>query len=70
MLAVTWIAAIPKRGRRMLIYGIGVAIVLGIGTSQLYLGLHFVTDLLAGWTAGVLLGLLFAGFCQPASVTR
>jgi undecaprenyl-diphosphatase len=67
--AVTWIACIPRRGRRVLMGGIGTALVLFIGTSQLYLGLHFVTDLFAGWTAGVLLGLLFAGL-QGASAKR
>jgi undecaprenyl-diphosphatase len=66
LLARAWVRSIPNRRPRIFGYGICLAVVLFIGTSQLYLGLHFVTDLLAGWTAGTLLALLLVGFMEAA----
>jgi undecaprenyl-diphosphatase len=66
VLATLWARHVPTRGQQIGSYVSLGAIVLFIGTSQLYLGLHFVTDLLAGWTAGALLALLLAGVIEPA----
>jgi undecaprenyl-diphosphatase len=44
---------------RFVVYAVCLLLVLLIGASQLYLGLYFLTDLLAGWTAGVLLALVW-----------
>jgi len=65
VLAMIWEKSIPERGLRIAACVLGVIVVLFIGASQLYLGLHFVTDLLAGWTAGTLLALAAAGFLVP-----
>lgn len=57
---------------RYLIYAACLLLVLLIGASQLYLGLHFLTDLLAGWTAGVLLALVwnfFVGARAPSALS-
>lgn len=44
--------ALPKRRLRVFTIGIGVLLVFLIGTSRLYLGVHYPTDVLAGWTVG------------------
>jgi len=44
---------------RYLLDAVCLILVLLIGASQLYLGLNFLTDLLAGWTAGVMLALVW-----------
>ena len=48
------------RNRRTKIYLISVAILLclAIGISRVYLGVHWPTDVLAGWTAGGVWALL------------
>ncbi len=42
-------------------------LIMAIGFSRLYLGVHFVTDVLGGWLAGGALVLLFLWADQPAS---
>jgi undecaprenyl-diphosphatase len=37
---------------RWLAVGLGLAVVVAIGLSRLYLGVHYPTDVLAGWTVG------------------
>ena len=47
---------IGRRGhplRRMLVLAIAAALVLGIGLSRIYLGMHWPTDVLAGYLTGV-----------------
>lgn len=51
--------------RRVKLYLISMAIVLtvGVGISRVYLGVHWPTDVLAGWTAGA----FWALFCWQAA---
>ena len=43
---------LPRRGDRMLLYAATGLLVLAIGFSRLYLGVHFLSDVLAGFAAG------------------
>jgi membrane-associated phospholipid phosphatase len=44
---------LPTRGRRILAVTAAAALVAAIGFSRLYLGVHFLSDVLAGYAAGV-----------------
>jgi undecaprenyl-diphosphatase len=50
---------------RLLLFGIVFLLVLLIGTSQLFLGYDFLTDVLAGWAAGLGLVLTASLFLPP-----
>ena len=43
---------LPRRGDRMLLYAAAGLLILAIGFSRLYLGVHFLSDVLAGFAAG------------------
>jgi undecaprenyl-diphosphatase len=43
---------LPTRGERVLLLAGTGALVLAIGFSRLYLGVHFLSDVLAGYAAG------------------
>lgn len=49
----------PNRVMRRLTYGVAVVLVLGIGWSRLYLGVHYPSDVAAGYAAGF----AWATFC-------
>lgn len=54
------VAKAQKRARlRAFVLTVGVAATLLIGISRVYLGVHYPTDVLAGWCAGALWALLF-----------
>lgn len=58
-LALAAARRLTRRSHRLLILlGAGVLILL-IGVSRLYLGVHFVTDVVAGWFGGGAFALLF-----------
>jgi membrane-associated phospholipid phosphatase len=53
---------------RVLVLALSAVPVLAAGASQLYLGNHFLTDILAGWAGGAAVLLLAARFLWPAAV--
>ena len=54
----------PQRRRRLYVLGTAVFLTLLIGTSRVYLGVHWPTDVLAGWC----IGSAWAVLCWTASV--
>jgi undecaprenyl-diphosphatase len=47
-----------RRRTKALVYGLAGAILLGVGVSRVYLGVHFPSDVLAGWVLGATWALL------------
>jgi undecaprenyl-diphosphatase len=43
----------PRRGVRLLVWGVAALLVAGIGTSRVYLGVHYPSDVLGGFAAGL-----------------
>jgi len=49
----TMIASLETRRRtKALVYGLAVILTVGVGFSRIYLGVHWPTDVLGGWTLG------------------
>jgi membrane-associated phospholipid phosphatase len=53
-----WLAEGKPARRRIVAWAVGIFFVLLIGFTRLYLGVHFPTDLLAGWGVGAIILLL------------
>lgn len=49
LLAAQWA---PTRGGRVFLVGASIALIMGIGFSRVFLGVHWPTDVLAGWAVG------------------
>jgi undecaprenyl-diphosphatase len=47
-----------NRSAKTLLVGLAAALVIGIGASRVYLGVHWPTDVLAGWAMGTAVALL------------
>ncbi|MEO8580720.1 MAG: bifunctional DedA family/phosphatase PAP2 family protein, partial [Gemmatimonadales bacterium] len=54
MLAYLLIRVVDQRRTKTLVVGASLALVLAIGFSRLYLGVHYFSDIVAGYAAGVL----------------
>jgi undecaprenyl-diphosphatase len=52
-LALVVARRLRRRRQRVLVVGGGLALVLVIGLTRLYLGVHYPTDVLAGWALGL-----------------
>lgn len=57
-LAVLIARTLERRRLRIYVVAAGAALTLLIGVTRLYLGVHYPTDVLAGWTAGLLWALI------------
>ncbi|MEP7082540.1 MAG: phosphatase PAP2 family protein [Chloroflexota bacterium] len=57
---------LPRAVRAALI-GALLLLVLLIGLSRIWLGVHYPTDVVAGWTAGAVIVLLYRWFTRPVS---
>jgi len=53
-----WLAGAKHGHRRIVVWASAIFFVLLIGFTRLYLGVHFPTDLLAGWALGAIILLL------------
>lgn len=51
-LGVLFARSLPRRRLRIFVVSVSVLIALLVGVSRVYLGVHWPTDVLAGWTLG------------------
>jgi undecaprenyl-diphosphatase len=57
-LAVILAAGEPRRDVRVLLFACAVLVILAVGLSRVYLGVHWPTDVLAGWALGAAIALV------------
>ncbi len=59
-----WFAEKKSGMKRFLVWAAAIFFILLIGFTRLYLGVHFPTDLLAGWIIGAIILFLMYGLSQ------
>ncbi len=57
-LAVVLARSLPRHEMKVYVVGLGALLALAVGVSRVYLGVHWPTDVLAGWTIGAAWALL------------
>ena len=55
------------RGARLAVYGVVMALVFLIGLSRVWLGVHYPSDVIAGWVAGATVVLVYASLTRRVS---
>jgi undecaprenyl-diphosphatase len=67
ILAVLVSRSFLPRGTQLVVYGVVTALVFLIGLSRVWLGVHYPSDVIAGWVAGATVVLVYASFTRRAS---
>jgi undecaprenyl-diphosphatase len=67
ILAVLVSRSYLSRGTRLAVFGVVVALVFLIGLSRVWLGVHYPSDVIAGWVAGATVVLVYASFTRGVS---
>lgn len=70
---ILWRSTLPRAARIALVAALGV-LVFAVGLSRIWLGVHYPTDVLAGWTAGLSVLMVYAWLTrreptEPAAAT-
>jgi len=61
-----WRSRLPRPGRIALVVAIGALVIL-IGLSRIYLGVHYPTDVLAGWAGGSVVVIVYERITRTVS---
>jgi undecaprenyl-diphosphatase len=69
-LAFTAWTIVSDRKVRILAVSAFVAVATAVGVSRIYLGVHWFSDVLGGWTSGVFCVILLAGVYLPWALAR
>ena len=67
ILAVLVSRSFLPRATQLVVFGVVVALVFLIGLSRVWLGVHYPSDVIAGWVAGATVVLVYASFTRGVS---